>query len=377
MIPAGPTGDRGERGVTGPAGIIGPRGMIGKPGPPGLQGPPGELGRRGWKGTKGHRGLLGLNGLTGPIGHPGEKGPIGPVGPRGDAGGPGARGTVGLEGSMGGVGLMGPPGPRGPQGDEGKRGPPGDLGPPGPPGPPGESVGYDAASLSMLVGQGNSKGPDPLSNDEPARIVGPELSDEELKELVVSAYKKLKVSFAEFAKPDGGKATPAKTCKDLNLAHPEKPSGDYWIDPNGADPKDSILVHCDMEKQATCVQSKPELSKELKIKSEAKEMWLSENPSDNYIINCKNTIAHTNPRGNTKKAITFMSWNDLEIKKGGKSKYEVLKDECKFRKDNWAESVFKIETEKVTRLPIDDVQVRDFGGEKQAFKVEVGKVCFS
>jgi collagen type II alpha len=400
--PNGPTGDRGERGVTGPAGIIGRPGMIGKSGPPGLQGPPGELGRRGWKGTKGHRGLLGLNGLAGPIGHPGEKGPIGPLGPRGDAGGPGARGSVGLEGGMGGIGLGGPPGPRGPQGDEGKRGQSGDLGPPGPPGPPGESVGYDAASLSMLIGQGNSKGPDPLSNDEPARVVGPELSDEELKELVVSAYKKLKVSFAEFAKPDGGKNTPAKTCKDLNLAHPEKPSGEYWIDPNGADPKDSILVHCDMENKATCVQSKPELSKELRVKSEAKEMWLSESPSGSYIINykadnnqmsflqllsskaeqlitfhCKNTIAHTNPRGNNKKAISFMSWNDLEIKKGGSSKYEVIKDDCKLRKDSWAESVFKIETEKVTRLPIVDVQVKDFGGEKQVFKIEVGKVCFS
>ena len=53
-----------------------------------------------------------------------------------------------------------------------------------------------------------------------------------------------------------------------------------------------------------------------------------------------------------------------------------FKDDCKFRKDNWAESVFKIETEKVTRLPIVDVQVRDFGGEKQAFKVEVGRSKF-
>ena len=402
MGPNGPTGDRGERGVTGPPGIVGPSGMIGKSGPPGLQGPPGELGRRGLKGTKGHRGLVGLRGLVGPIGHPGEKGPIGSLGPRGDAGGPGARGPTGIEGDIGGIGLRGSPGPRGPQGDDGKKGPGGDLGPPGPPGPPGESVGYDAASLSMLIGQGNSKGPDPLSNDEPARIFPPELNDEELKELVVSAYKKLKDSFNEFSKPDGGKNTPAKTCKDLFLAHPEKASGEYWIDPNGADPKDSILVYCDEETKSTCVQSKPELSKELRLKSEAKEVWLSESPSANYIINykadnnqmsflqllsgkaeqtvtfhCKNTVAHTNPRGNNKKAIAFMSWNDLEIKNRGNSKYEVLKDECQFRKGNWAESVFKVETEKPTRLPIVDVKVKDFGGEKQVFKIEVGKVCFS
>jgi collagen type II alpha len=31
------------------------------------------------------------------------------------------------------------------------------MGPPGPPGPPGESMGYDAAALSALLGQGTSK----------------------------------------------------------------------------------------------------------------------------------------------------------------------------------------------------------------------------
>merc|ERR1712228_1110450 len=97
---------------------------------------------------------------------------------------------------------------------------------------------------------------------------------------------------------------------------------------------------------------------------------LSGKAEQEITFHCKNTIAHTNPRGNTKKAISFMAWNDLEIKKGGNGKYEVVKD-------NWAESVFKIETEKVTRLPIVDVQVKDFGGERQVFKVEVGKVCFS
>ena len=105
--------------------------------------------------------------------------------------------------------------------------------------------------------------------------------------------------------------------------------------------------------------------------------WLSSTAEHVITFHCKNTIAHTNPRGNTKKAIAFMSWNDLKIKKGGKSKYEVIKDDCKLRKDTWAESVFKIETEKVTRLPIVDVQVKDFGGERQVFKIEVGKVCFS
>ena len=36
----------------------------------------------------------------------------------------------------------------------------------------------------------------------------------------------------------------------------------YWVDPNAGDPKDAILVHCDMTsaEAATCIQPKPDTS---------------------------------------------------------------------------------------------------------------------
>merc|ERR1711935_314440 len=379
---------------------------MGKQGPPGLQGPPGGIGKRGLKGSKGHRGLIGLQGLLGSPGPPGEKGPFGSPGGRGDNGGPGPRGPNGIDGSMGDIGMMGIRGPRGPQGDIGKKGPTGDVGSPGPPGLPGESIGYSAASLSALLGQGTSKGPDPLNNDEPVRMFVPELNDEEQKELVVRAYKKLKSAFEEFQRPDGGKNAPAKTCKDLHMAHPQKPSGDYWIDPNGADPKDSILVHCDMDTESTCVSSKPLVSPAFKLSSQedGKEVWLSERKSEsgpyhinykadshqmsflqllshkavqNVTFHCKATLAYKNSRGTGKKSLSLMSWNDLEIKNRGKFKYEVLQDKCSDMAPAWASTVFQVDTDKPTRLPIVDVKVRDFGGPDQAFKVEAGQVCFS
>ena len=377
--------------------------MIGKTGPAGLQGPPGDLGARGLKGSKGHRGLIGLQGLVGPIGPLGEKGPMGTHGPRGEPGGPGIRGSVGIDGDVGAIGMMGIPGPRGPQGNDGKKGPPGDVGPPGPPGPPGESIGYDAASLSMLVGQGRPKGPDPLQNDEGGRVFPPELSEEELEKLVISAYKKLKDSFAEFQTPDGDKTTPAKTCRDLFVAHPEKPSGEYWIDPNGADPRDAILVYCDAASKTTCIKSKPEMSPEFNMRFEpTSEAWLSESKSAHHIINykadknqmsfvqllskkadqsiifhCKNTIATRDERGNQRKALSLMSWNDLEFKQSGKFQYEVVKDECQAKSGQWASAVIRINTDKPTRLPIVDLKMIDYGQDDQSFKVEVGQVCFS
>ncbi len=68
------------------------------------------------------------------------------------------------------------------------------------------------------------QGPDPLSSDQPAKVA--DLTTEQQRQLVIQAYRKLKTTFEEFSKPNGDKDSPAKTCKDLKLAHPEKESGE-------------------------------------------------------------------------------------------------------------------------------------------------------
>lgn len=377
--------------------MMGSPGSIGKPGPPGLQGIPGEQGPGGPKGSKGHRGLIGLQGLPGPIGPPGERGLPGTNGKNGEPGSPGTRGPPGLDGAAGMMGNPGPMGPRGLQGEEGKRGSPGELGPPGPPGPSGESSGFDMAALSAMMGQGSSKGPDPMSGDEPART----FTTPEQEELMKEAFEKLKLSFDKFVKPDGSKDRPAKSCNDLKTSHPLKPSGEYWIDPNGNNKKDSILVHCNMDTGATCITPKPATSPSINILSNEREMWLSDFEEANFdfqykadsnqvdhlqlmstravqtiTFHCKNTVAFHNPRNHPRNAVSFMAWNDLEIRHRGKSKYSVVKDDCKFKKNSWAQTIFNIETLKPTRLPVTDIKVEDFGETNQEFKLEVGQVCF-
>merc|ERR1711868_358737 len=139
-----------------------------------------------------------------------------------------------------------------------------------------------------------------------------------------------------------------------------KASGDYWIDPNGNDHRDSILVFCDMSTGATCINPKPSLS-----------------PILNIIFHCRNMVAFLNLRNQPRNAVSFMAWNDLEIRHRGKSKYKVLKDDCKFKKNSWAQTTFNIETAKPARLPITDIKLEDFGEQNQEFKLELGQVCFS
>jgi collagen type II alpha len=261
------------------------------------------------------------------------------------------------------------------------------------------------AALTAMMGQGSSKGPDPLSADEPARMFSQELknmSDEEREALFKKAYDRLKTSFAKFSKPDGSKTNPAKTCKDLKAAYPTKPTGNYWIDPNGNEMNDAIMVHCNMATGSSCVHPKPATSKEISISSGEKEMWVGDIPDEPFDINykadsnqmnflqmvstraeqtiifhCKQTIAFRNSQGRARKAIALMAWNDVEIRHRGRAKYKVLQDDCQYTKSSWAQSIFQVETSKPARLPIVDLKVEDFGESGQAFKVEFGPVCFS
>lgn len=122
----------------------------------------------------------------------------------------------------------------------------------------------------------NLQGPDPLSGDEPARLFGADLSDSERRELIMKAYETLKTQWERFRRPNGEKDFPAKTCRDLHVAHPELPSGDYWVDPNEGDIRDAILVRCDMVNKATCLYPQPNRTPEITYVGEEQEIWVTE-----------------------------------------------------------------------------------------------------
>ncbi len=54
------------------------------------------------------------------------------------------------------------------------------------------------------------------------------------------------------------------------------------MDPNSGDPKDAILVHCDMEASppATCIQPKPAESAEVNYVTGQSKTWFSDIPRE-------------------------------------------------------------------------------------------------
>lgn len=356
----GMTGERGLKGETGLQGQEGPPGPRGKSGPPGIEGPKGPSGDQGRPGMKGHRGFSGLTGAPGTHGPPGEQGNPGNEGQPGKQGETGMRGPQGRDGNPGQPGPPGVQGLRGLQGNDGKPGPVGDSGPPGPPGSPGETVGYDTAALAALLNHGqmsNTKGPD-SQGDDPLRIFGNSMTEEERRAVVLKAYEQLKVNFEKFKRPDGQKTSPAKTCRDLAVAHPNLKSGQYWIDPNDGDIRDAILVYCDMDRRASCIMPSPVRSNEISYTGAEHEMWLGEitggmkltykadsnqmgflqlssaHATQNVTYHCKKSVGYFDAEKNThRRGLKLLTWNDAELLPKGpeRLRYEAIVDECQVR----------------------------------------------
>uniref|UniRef100_A0A1B6CMR8 Fibrillar collagen NC1 domain-containing protein n=2 Tax=Clastoptera arizonana TaxID=38151 RepID=A0A1B6CMR8_9HEMI len=265
-------------------------------------------------------------------------------------------------------------------------------------------MGYDAAALAALLNQGQSKGPDPLSGDEPMRLFGSDLSEEERKALVLKAYEHLKTSFERFKRPDGTKNAPAKTCRDLAVAYPELPDGEYWMDPNEGDIRDAILVQCKMETRETCVMPNPDRTAEITHIGNEPEIWLGDineahkitykadsnqigflqllsvSATQNITYHCKNSVAYFDLiHKSYRKGIKLLGWNDAEITPRGNSKfrYNVLEDECRAKRLEWAHTTVTYTTDRALRLPITDIGLRDIGKPDQSFWIQFSPVCFT
>lgn len=239
-----------------------------------------------------------------------------------------------------------------------------------------------------------------------ARLLGKEISDDERRELITKAYEQLKTSFKKLLKPEGTKDSPAKSCRDLSYAHPEFPSGEYWVDPNEGDTKDAIVVYCDMERKATCVLPNPDMTEEFNwqgrsrgiiwlgddikpgfeftYKADGNQMsflqLLSSGASQEITYHCKNSIAVFDAtKKSFRSALRLMTTSDTELNARGNNKlrYRVVEDGCKTKSNSWSSTKIRYRTDKPQRLPFVDIGLRDVGREDQSFKVEVGPVCFS
>ncbi|GLD55053.1 collagen alpha-1(XI) chain, partial [Lates japonicus] len=357
--PPGKPGPEGLRGIPGPVGEQGLPGSPGQDGPPGPMGPPGLPGLKGDPGSKGEKGHPGLIGLIGPPGEQGEKGDRGLPGPQGSPGGKGDGGISGAAGPLGPPGPPGLPGPQGPKGAKGSSGPAGPkgdtgvVGPPGPPGPPGEVI-------QPLPIQSPKK--TKRSVDMQSDAAGTFMDYSEGMEDIFGSLNNLKQDIERMKYPMGTQNNPARTCKDLQLCHPEFPDGEYWIDPNQGCSGDSFKVYCNFTAGGeTCIYPDKK-SNGVRISSWPKEVpgsWFSEfkrgkilsyvdadgnsinmvqmtflrlltaSARQNFTYSCHQSVAWHDATSNSyDKALRFLGANDEEMSYDNNPYITALSDGC-------------------------------------------------
>jgi hypothetical protein len=226
------------------------------------------------------------------------------------------------------------------------------------------------------------------------------------EENAFEALAEIEAAIEAIRKPDGSRKAPARTCKDLAMAHPDLPNAMYWIDPNQGSPVDAIEAFCDISSHTTCVPAKPsQVLKDTHYTGPQEHVWFGEEMDNgfpftykadmvqmkflqllsvsavqNITYHCRNSVAYYDDAArNYKQAAKFMTSNDLELvaRRPVKFRYDVLMDDCKYRADKWATTVFSFKTDKPQRLPILDIAPYDIGQANQAFGLEIGSVCFS
>uniref|UniRef100_A0A4W5QWN6 Fibrillar collagen NC1 domain-containing protein n=1 Tax=Hucho hucho TaxID=62062 RepID=A0A4W5QWN6_9TELE len=427
--PSGPPGKRGPHGTTGPEGRQGEKGAKGESG---LEGPQGKTGPVGPQGAPGKQGSEGLRGIPGPVGEqglPGSSGPDGPPGPMGHPGLIGLIGPPGEQGEKGDRGLPGPQGTSGPKGDNGIAGPSGPLGPLGPPGLPGPPgpKGAKGSSVSVPTNHHGPPGdvihPLPMQsspkrsrrNIDASQMMDDANADANYKdyddgmEEIFGSLNSLKLEIEQMKHPLGTQGNPARTCKDLQLCHPDFPDGEYWIDPNQGCSRDSFKVHCNFTAGGESCIYPDKKSEGTRLTSWVKEIpgsWFSEfkrgkllsyvdaegNPigvvqmtflrllsaaaRQNLTYNCYQSVAWHDQDGDSyDKAIRFLGSNDEEMSYDNNPYIRAVVDGCALKK-GYEKTVLEINTPKVEQVPFVDIMFNDFGGATQKFGFEVGPVCF-
>ncbi|KAG7215041.1 hypothetical protein INR49_022831 [Caranx melampygus] len=271
---AGPEGRQGEKGAKGEPGLegpqgktgpVGPQGSPGKPGSEGLRGIPGPVVRRArftwtsrprrtsWThGPPGLPGLKGDSGVKGEKGHPGLIGLIGPPGEQGEKGDRGLPGPPGSSGPKGDNGIAGPSGPLGPLGPPGLPGPPGPKGAKGSAGPPGDVI-HPLPIVAPIKGRTRRNIDASQMVDDAAMDANYKDYDDGMEE-IFGSLNSLKLEIEQMKHPLGTQNNPARTCKDLQLCHPDFPDGEYWIDPNQGCSRDAFKVYCNFTADRTPVK---------------------------------------------------------------------------------------------------------------------------
>lgn len=226
----------------------------------------------------------------------------------------------------------------------------------------------------------------------------------EMSGVMLQHIDQLKAQVEKIRFPQGTRESPALSCREIILGHPQYQSGWYWIDPSQGSADDAIQVWCNVTADyiETCVHptSKTKMVAEKHwSKPQGKARWfnrlkgastikygssiqlgllrlLSEEATQRFTYYCSGSVAwYDESTGSYDKAIVLGGDNDYEFETSTFLPEQILSDGCQGRGQGGS-TIFEIKTDKLDRLPITNFMPMDYGDPWQKFGYEAGPICF-
>ncbi|KAL3180533.1 hypothetical protein MRX96_009080 [Rhipicephalus microplus] len=321
------------------------------------------------------------------------------------------EGPKGSDGPQGEPGLEGIPGPKGVQREiRGETGPQGPVGPPGPPGegpqiPPEmlfqrdhsyrfkrsvEKLNInDEDTVTATTSKSDYDDDDDVDEHNSTMTAEPltKASFQKINRTLTHIFANVYIMRREIEhirRPVGSQLNPARSCRDLRLAHPDTSDGWYWVDPNLGASDDAVRAYCDMRAGGeTCVFADED--------THSARIFRWKKPAPSAVANSSSTwFSHL--KGGFK--VRYHAVGDVQLRFLGllsTTAYQNFTFVCKNvnawysqRTKNHANALhFRggdatlISFEKNSpTVPVDDCQYRDGKTVFVLFGFEIGPVCF-
>ncbi|KAL7978449.1 hypothetical protein Chor_004266, partial [Crotalus horridus] len=196
-------------------------------------------------------------------------------------------------------------------------------------------------------------------------------------EEIFGSLNSLKLEIEQMKHPLGTQHNPARTCKDLQLCHPDFPDDKKSEGSKMARwPKEQPATWYSRYKRGSLLSYVDADGNPIGVVQMTFLRLLSASAHQNVTYNCFQSVAwHDATVGNYEKALRFLGSNDEEMSYDNSPFIRAALDGCAAKK-GYQKTVLEISTPKVEQVPIVDIMFNDFGEASQKFGFEVGPACF-
>lgn len=194
-------------------------------------------------------------------------------------------------------------------------------------------------------------------------------------EEIFGSLDSLREEIEQMRRPTGTQDSPARTCQDLKLCHPELPDGEYWVDPNQGCARDAFRVFCNFTAGGeTCVTPRDDVTQFSYVDSEGSPVGVVQLTFLRLLsVSAHQDISYPCSGAARNGPLRLRGANEDELSPETSPYVKEFRDGCQTQQGR---TVLEVRTPVLEQLPVLDASFSDLGTPPRRGGVLLGPVCF-